>query len=465
MSDASGPSKKAPTKSAKKAAEVPEGQKVCKHCRNNFTIAEHATHSKECLRDKQAKAQEKKAAKEAASQEKEAKKAAKARKAQEKEALAAAKAEGGPRPGATKTLPGQSAAKPSEQPTLVSVPARKTLPEPPRVKAEGTPVPGGDGPAKKTNSKKRKAEKTAPGDPAAVPKAKKKKSEEPKKSAKPKGPVDVEKQCGVELPNGLRCARSLTCKSHSMGAKRAVHGRTLPYDMLLAAYNKKNQAKLQRLAVEGNAPTTETESGEPVDSDEEVGLLMGAVSKFGGRPCFGSVSDNLTFAGGWNAGVGGGHNFVPIRRRYQMMRLKEACANAFGSQMSSSTTPFGPPLSASLRRTPQSAGGPATASTFRESSQDILPPPTPKSAGGMSRGEPSQRASVQAQSRAESLARELSQTAREREGSQIYGAQAEISTSMTAAQRAVQSAQRHRESMTPLSAGGIEAMPAVFVNG
>lgn len=59
------------------------------------------------------------------------------------------------------------------------------------------------------------------------------------------GPVDVERQCGVFLPNGAPCARSLTCKSHSMGAKRAVAGRSLPYDMLLAAYQKKNQAKQQ----------------------------------------------------------------------------------------------------------------------------------------------------------------------------------------------------------------------------
>jgi hypothetical protein len=60
------------------------------------------------------------------------------------------------------------------------------------------------------------------------------------------GPIDVEKHCGVLLPNGAQCARSLTCKSHSMGSKRAVPGRSLPYDMLLHAYQKKNQAKQQR---------------------------------------------------------------------------------------------------------------------------------------------------------------------------------------------------------------------------
>lgn len=65
------------------------------------------------------------------------------------------------------------------------------------------------------------------------------------KLPRPKAPVDVEKQCGVELPNGGQCARSLTCKSHSMGAKRAVPGRSAPYDKLLADYQRKNQAKLQ----------------------------------------------------------------------------------------------------------------------------------------------------------------------------------------------------------------------------
>ncbi|EGP88691.1 uncharacterized protein MYCGRDRAFT_31190, partial [Zymoseptoria tritici IPO323] len=56
------------------------------------------------------------------------------------------------------------------------------------------------------------------------------------KAARPKAPVDVEKQCGVELPQGGQCARSLTCKSHSMGAKRSVPGRSAPYDKLLLDY-------------------------------------------------------------------------------------------------------------------------------------------------------------------------------------------------------------------------------------
>ena len=92
-------------------------------------------------------------------------------------------------------------------------------------------------------SKKRKADMEGDKEPK---KKKLKKDEPPKpKVPKPKGPVDVEKQCGVLLPNGGYCARSLTCKSHSMGAKRAVPGRSMPYDFLLAQYQKKNQAKQQ----------------------------------------------------------------------------------------------------------------------------------------------------------------------------------------------------------------------------
>lgn len=64
----------------------------------------------------------------------------------------------------------------------------------------------------------------------------------------------MERQCGVILPNGQPCARSLTCKSHSMGAKRAVAGRSLPYDMLLAAYQKKNQAKQQSMPLFNHEP-------------------------------------------------------------------------------------------------------------------------------------------------------------------------------------------------------------------
>jgi hypothetical protein len=53
------------------------------------------------------------------------------------------------------------------------------------------------------------------------------------------GPVDVDKQCGVINDKGLPCSRSLTCKTHSMGAKRSVPGRSAAYDILLNEWQKK----------------------------------------------------------------------------------------------------------------------------------------------------------------------------------------------------------------------------------
>lgn len=55
------------------------------------------------------------------------------------------------------------------------------------------------------------------------------------------GPVNVNEQCGVLVPpNNTPCARSLTCKTHSMGAKRSVPGRSAPYDVLLNEWQKKH---------------------------------------------------------------------------------------------------------------------------------------------------------------------------------------------------------------------------------
>ncbi|KAI1810923.1 SCA7, zinc-binding domain-containing protein [Poronia punctata] len=156
--------------------------------------------------------------------------------------------------------------------------------------------------------KKRKAD----GDADKGPKNKKKKEEPKPKVPKPKGPVDVEKQCGVLLPNGQPCARSLTCKSHSMGAKRAVAGRSLPYDMLLAAYQKKNQAKQQKAALDANAPLEEDDeaNGGPVDSDEETAAVMSALARWNPQPVMPQPV------------------FEPIKRRYQLARLHEQLQTA-----------------------------------------------------------------------------------------------------------------------------------------
>lgn len=131
-----------------------------------------------------------------------------------------------------------------------------------------------------------------------------------KATAKPKGPVDVEKQCGVPLANGAMCARSLTCKSHAMGAKRAVPGRSLPYDKLLAQYQKKNQAKQQKAALASAAPLADDlRDAGPVDSDEERNAVMAALLRAAPRPL--DVRPR-----------------VSVRARHNNVRLREMLAGA-----------------------------------------------------------------------------------------------------------------------------------------
>jgi SAGA-associated factor 73 len=86
--------------------------------------------------------------------------------------------------------------------------------------------------------KKRKASPT-PDDPSLPPKKKNKPMAKVTKG-RFKGPVDYDRQCGVINDKNLPCSRSLTCKSHSMGAKRAVQGRSKDYDILLNEWQRAN---------------------------------------------------------------------------------------------------------------------------------------------------------------------------------------------------------------------------------
>jgi len=241
----------------------------CKHCRRPVLRAASAAHIRDCLNKKQEKLKKKKEAKGA----KDA--ALRKEKGDEDDGL----------------------------------PARKSA-------AKGA-VADADGAVK---GKKRKLD----GDADKAPNAKKKKKDEPKnKGAKPKGPVDVEKQCGVPLPNGGFCARSLTCKSHSMGLKRAVPGRSLPYDMLLAQYQKKSQARQQRAAIDANAPLPEDiEPSGAVDSDEEKDSVMAAFARY--RPTPSAI-----------------HARIPQRFKYQHIRMKGLIRSALGAPLGGGTSVFG----------------------------------------------------------------------------------------------------------------------------
>ncbi|EHA53849.1 hypothetical protein MCOR27_008341 [Pyricularia oryzae] len=254
------------------------GLQQCKHCKKSMSVARSPAHIAICLKVKKEKAQRKKEAREARERAKEA-------AAREEEARKAEEEGGGD----------DSSDDDDDEKGAGGGPGGKTT-----KKAAGKKTAGDD-----SKGKKRKAD----GDPDGKggPKAKKKKDEPKPKTAKPKGPVDVERQCGVLTPTGQPCARSLTCKTHSMGAKRAVPGRSLPYDMLLAAYQKKNQAKQQKAALDANAPLEDDDEANagPIDSDEETNLVMSALAKWRPQPV---VPQPI---------------HISIKRQYQLARLNE----------------------------------------------------------------------------------------------------------------------------------------------
>ncbi|CAG8535953.1 12683_t:CDS:2 [Ambispora leptoticha] len=152
-------------------------------------------------------------------------------------------------------------------------------------------------PSDSGNSSKRRApspvreEGTKP-PPEKKQKAKKEKEKKPKTNGRNKGPIDLDKQCGVVMiPGTPPCTRSLTCKSHPMAAKRAVRGRSQPYDNLLQQYQKKsidnNQpgmkneiGKKDGMKIEGADKTEE----EDIVSDDEVDSVMEAIRRSNPQP-------------------------------------------------------------------------------------------------------------------------------------------------------------------------------------
>ena len=69
------------------------------------------------------------------------------------------------------------------------------------------------------------------------------------------------------------------CKSHSMSAKRAVLGRSQPYDTLLSQWQRKSQAKATT-----TTKAAVRQEAEDVDSEEEVAQVMQGVLRRYQRP-------------------------------------------------------------------------------------------------------------------------------------------------------------------------------------
>lgn len=92
---------------------------------------------------------------------------------------------------------------------------------------------------------------------------------------------------------GLPCSRSLTCKSHSMGAKRAVPGRSRDYDALLLDWQRANNPNF----VEPVKRETKAEKKEKREREKLEKKRMAGEAAVGEAPAA---------PGGKKAGAGGG---------------------------------------------------------------------------------------------------------------------------------------------------------------
>ncbi|KAJ3063834.1 Syntaxin-16 [Podochytrium sp. JEL0797] len=90
--------------------------------------------------------------------------------------------------------------------------------------------------------------------PSVLPLPKKPRTTEPRErgAPKPKGPIDYDKHCAVMTETGTLCARSITCKIHSVALKRAVLERSKPYDVImLEHHSSKSRGNAAAMAAGG----------------------------------------------------------------------------------------------------------------------------------------------------------------------------------------------------------------------
>ena len=68
-------------------------------------------------------------------------------------------------------------------------------------------------------------------------------SHQTEQTAGKRGNIDIERQCAVPKADGKLCGGSLKCKRHSMTKKRAVAGRSAPFDVLLRLWDDEGSHK------------------------------------------------------------------------------------------------------------------------------------------------------------------------------------------------------------------------------
>ena len=154
-------------------------------------------------------------------------------------------------------------------------------------------------------------------------------------STKKKPAPDPERNCCVPLPSGQVCPRSLTCKTHSINAKRAVQ-RSQPYDVLLAAVQSLSAPKpstTDTTASLAPKPTTKkrkrafgevsASSEDEVDSDAETDNVIEAIQR-SGKPA--------TLEMCYGAGSGYSNKSRWIGRNIKTERMRELLGGLFAAK-------------------------------------------------------------------------------------------------------------------------------------
>ncbi|ODN95797.1 SAGA-associated factor 73 [Cryptococcus wingfieldii CBS 7118] len=125
-----------------------------------------------------------------------------------------------------------------------------------------------------------------------------------RKRQRANNPINVDRQCGVINDRNVPCARSLTCKTHTVGAKRSVEGRSRPYDELYLDWQREHNPNFKEPArkdrVEKKKEKKKKEFGEEGDDDglegddgrREVGELIALTRMAGDR-----VKNHITTLG------------------------------------------------------------------------------------------------------------------------------------------------------------------------
>ncbi|WVQ75574.1 hypothetical protein IAR50_005201 [Cryptococcus sp. DSM 104548] len=125
-----------------------------------------------------------------------------------------------------------------------------------------------------------------------------------RKRQRANNPINVDRQCGVINDRNVPCARSLTCKTHTVGAKRSVPGRTRPYDELYLDWQREHNPNFKEPArnnrVEKKKEKKKKEDGMEGDDDglegddgrREVGELVALTRMAGER-----VKNHITTLG------------------------------------------------------------------------------------------------------------------------------------------------------------------------